>query len=310
MKIFYCTICKKVEETYTVCKRIYPYVDDIIIIHQYPYKNELSKVKPDKCHLYLTEWKDDFSWYRNQYIKRTGEIIVEKGYDINDVWMLITDCDEIPSLATLYNLKDIIHHANNMYSGKGATLITINSHDVIVKGGESSVNNSVTDNNVIHNVRLLEDYNDSEILYNHVSDSYKEMLMKYNNKLRYDGIVHHMIHGTGLKFMQAPKEYYYDHIKTETDINIRGCRNYFIGGGGVNEKTEKWKMLRKICDKYGILTWEQMKNVMDNGHIEDELLLFFINHKDDHDSHIDSELRSFYTYYDNIHHDEIIYPGL
>lgn len=298
-RIFYCTICRRAEEALTVCKRVRPYVDEIIVIYQHlAWVDIIEEFKKLNAHLYLTEWKDDFSLYRNQYILQTGEIIKEKGYDSGSVWMLITDCDEIPSIMMLDSLKHVINEANLEYSGKGATSVTFNAHDVIVKGGETGIDSVV---------RLLEDYDKDEILYNHVSDSYKEVLIKYNSRLQYSGVVHHMIHGTGLKFMRASNEYYYDHIKTEIDMHVHGCRNYFIGGGGINEKTLKWKELREICDRCSIFTWKQMKDAMMNGKIDERIKRYFISHKNDSDSHIDSELRSFYTYYSVLHPDEVIF---
>ena len=296
-RIFYCTICPYPEEALSVVKRVYDYVDEVIVIHQYPLSEHVkSEFEALNTHLYHTQWNEDFSWYRTQYIKRTGEIIStsEKGYDKNDTWMLITDCDEFPSISMLNNLKKQITKANLQNS----TIITWNSHDVFIHGEGTATPFTFIP-------RPLEDVDKNEVMSNVTSNYFKELLVKYQDRLEYRGKVHHTLCGSGLRIMQAPKEFYYDHIKTDGDLHAHGVRNYWTGGGGVQEMGSKWKEMKQIASKYGIETWEQMNRAIKIGNVPSDLKQFWIDHRNDNERNVDSELRSFYSYYFILHPDEL-----
>jgi len=293
--IFYCTICQFAEESLPNAYRVKPYVNEIVIVYNHPV---ISQVKAEfdelGATLHFVDWKEDFSFKRTQYIRKSGEIAVEKGYDKTKLWLLISDTDEFPSISLLQNLQSITAKAEL----QGSTVCTINVHDIFIKGEGTS-------NPFTFIPRPLEDIDKSEIISQNVGSYHKELLVKYNDRLTYRGKVHHTLSGTGLRNMKALPEYYYDHIKTDADLHSHGCRNWFIGGGGVQEFSEKWKMLRSITDKYGLDTWEKMEKAMKIGNIYPDILQFFIDHKDDNDRHTDSELRSFYSYYKILHSNEL-----
>lgn len=295
--VFYCTICQHPEEALPNAQRVRPYVDEIIIVYNQP--NVIEQVKSEfdglGATLHYVDWKEDFSFKRTQYIRKSGEVALQKGYDKNKLWMLITDSDEFISKSVLQNLESIITKAELSKS----TICTVNAHDYFIKG-------EGTANPFTFIPRPLEDIKKEEIIMESVSNYHKELLVKYQDRLEYKGKVHHTLHGSGLRTMQAPREYYYDHIKTDADLHPHGCRNWFIGGGGVQEFGEKWKLLRSITDKYGLDTWEKMEKVMKNGNIQQDIKQFFIDHKDDNDRHTDSELRSFYAFYNILHSREFI----
>lgn len=296
--VFYCTICQYPEEALPNTYRIRPYVNEIIIVHNHP---AISQVKTEfdelRATLHFVDWKEDFSFKRTQYIRKTGDLIKEgdtKGYRKDNTWMLISDTDEFPSISLLHNLQNIIAKAEVNKS----TICTINSHDYFIKGeGTQSPFTFIP--------RPLEDLKKEEIISKVESNYHKELLVKYQDRLEYTGKVHHTLRGSGLRIMQAPREYYYDHIKKDADLHSHGCRNWFIGGGGVQEFSSKWKELRSITDKYNIDSWEKMEKAMRIGNIPNEILQFFILHKNDNDRHTDSELRSFYSYYKILHENEL-----
>jgi len=309
--IFYCTICQYPEEALPNAYRVRPYVNEIIIVHNQPVIAQVKAEFDDLgATLHYVDWKEDFSYKRTQYIRKTGEIIKEKGfekksekksendnfcnYNKNNTWMLISDTDEFISMHLLENLNKIITKAELEKS----TVCTINSHDYLIKGEE-------TDSPFTFIPRSLEEIDKSEIISQSISNYHKELLVKYQDKLEYTGKVHHTLRGTGLKIMQAPKEYYYDHIKKDADLHSHGCRNWFIGGGGVQEFGEKWKIFRLITNKYGLDSWEKMEKAMKIGNIQSDIKQFFVDHKDDNETSSDSEIRSFYSYYDMLHHEEL-----
>lgn len=294
--IFYCTICQHPEEALLNAQRVKEYVDEIIIVH---YHSVMSQVKEEfdslGATLHQIDWKEDFSFKRTQYIKKTGEVAIQKDYDKDKLWMLITDSDEFLSINTLQNMDTLIEKAELEKS----TICTVNSHDYIIKG-------EGTANPFTFIPRPLESIDKNEIILESISNYHKELLVKYQDKLEYKGKVHHTLHGSGLRISQLPREYYYDHIKTDADLHSHGCRNWFIGGGGVQEFGEKWKQLRSITDKYGIDSWEKMERSMKNGNIHQDIKQFFIDHRNDNDRHTDSELRSFYAFYNILHSREFI----
>jgi hypothetical protein len=293
--VFYCTICENPEEALPNAQRVRPYVDELIIVHYHPamiqVKEEFDSIGAT---LHQIDWKEDFSFKRTQYIRKTGEVAVQKGYDKNKLWMLISDSDEFPSYSLLKNLDLLVTRSELSKS----TICTINAHDYMIKGEGTAYPFTFIP-------RPLELIDKNEIISHSVPTYHKELLVKYQDRLEYKGKVHHTLHGTGLKVIEAPKEYYYDHIKTDADLHSHGCRNWFIGGGGVQEFGEKWKSLRSITDKYNIDSWEKMQKSMRNGNIPSNIKQFFIDHKDDNDRHTDSELRSFYAYYKILHPREL-----
>jgi len=298
--VFYCTICQTPEESLPNAQKVKLYVDEIIIVHNQKKINEQVKAEFDElgATLHYIDWeecKENFSYKRTQYIKKSGEIARIKGYDSKKLWMLITDSDEFPSLSVLQNLDSIITKAEL----NSSTICTINSHDYIIKG-------EGTANPFTFIPRQLEDIDKKEIITGLVSNYHKELFVKYQDKLEYKGHVHHTLHGSGLRISQLPKEYYYDHIKTDADLHSHGCRNWFIGGGGVQEFSAKWKELRSITDKYGFDTWEKMEKAMKIGNIPSDIKQFFIDHRNDNDRHTDSELRSFYALYKILHSRELV----
>lgn len=295
---FYCTICQTPEEALPNVYRVRPYVNEIIIVHNHPV---ITQVKAEfdelRATLHYVDWKEDFSYKRTQYIRKSGEIIKEnseKGYNKDNTWLLVTDTDEFPGISLLQNLQSVIAKAEINKS----TVCTINVHDIFIKG-------EGTTNPFTFIPRPLEEIDKSEIISQNVGSYHKELLVKYNDRLEYRGKVHHTLSGTGLRNIQAPKDYWYDHIKTDADLHSHGCRNWFIGGGGVQEFGEKWKVLRSITNKYSLDSWEKMEKAMKIGNIHSDILQFFIEHKDDNDSHTDSELRSFYSYYKICHPKEL-----
>ncbi len=296
--VFYCTICQFAEESLPNAYRVRPYVNEIVIVYNHPVLNQVKSEFDDlSATLHQVDWKEDFSFKRTQYIRKSGEIIKgnpEKGYTKNNTWMLVTDTDEFPSISLLQNLQNVITKAEI----NSSTVCTINVHDIFIKG-------EGTPNPFTFIPRPLEEIDKSEIISHNVGNYHKELLVKYNDRLEYRGKVHHTLSGTGLKIMSAPKEYYYDHIKTNSDLHSHGCRNWFIGGGGVQEFGEKWKSMRLITNKYGLDSWEKMEKAMKVGNIPSDILQFFVEHKNDNDSHTDSELRSFYSYYKIVHPKEL-----
>mgnify|MGYP003394185384 FL=1 len=296
--VFYCTICQFAEESLPNAYRVRPYVNEIIIVHNQPVLTQVKAEFDDmSATLHQVDWKEDFSFKRTQYIRKSGEIIKEhpeKGYTKDNTWMLVSDTDEFPSIPLLSNLQNLIAKAEINKS----SICTINAHDYMIKG-------EGTPNPFTFIPRPLEDINENEIISHSISNYHKELLVKYQDRLEYTGKVHHTLRGSGLRMMQASKDYWYDHIKTDADLHSHGCRNWFIGGGGVQEFGPKWKILRSITDKYDLDSWEKMEKAMKIGNISSDILQFFVDHRDDNDTSSDSELRSFYSYYKIFHENEL-----
>jgi len=302
VNIYWCTICRHPEEALPNAKRILDYVDGEIIIHQFPLEdsddNEARKEfekMGDKVHLYHEAWTDEFSEYRTKYIEKTGEITTDKDH----TWMFVTDTDEFPSIVMLKNLKGLI----KKLSPASPNIIKFNSHDIFVKEDDRE--------RVLKNIQVPispEEIKDSgkELLSSNVSSYYKELLVKYFDTLKYKGKVHHTLVGINFNSMRAPADMYYEHIKTDIELHYHGCRNFYIGGGGIQEKTPKWQEIKRITNKHGIGNWDHMYSEMKNGNLPRELVEFFVAHKDDNDRpNVDSELRSFYTYYFFLHPEEL-----
>lgn len=272
VRLAYGTICKYLGEALENAKRVREYVDEIVIIYQFAEvdKNILDAFKALDARLYLTEWTDDFSYYRTQYLEHAREL--------NCDWVFTTDTDEYPDHALCENVRRFIQE-----SGDGARYnsIAFNSHDVAL------------------------DENGREIAMN-VSNYWKQMLFMLYPGVHYERRVHHDLIGADWVQINAPPDFFYEHKKEAIDIQRDGIRNFYIAGGGVDEYSEKWKELHQITDKHGWQRWEDFYNAMLRGNLPEDVKGWIIKHRSDNDvPHVDCEVRAFFIYYFGyLHSDE------
>jgi ubiquinone/menaquinone biosynthesis C-methylase UbiE len=140
-------------------------------------------------------------------------------------------------------------------------------------------------------------------IYHNISSYYKQLLFKIYDGVKYNRNVHHELVGHLYKEIHASDDLYYEHIKKEFDIYIRGCRNFFIAGGGVDEYCDEWKELRAI--KSCPSSWHKFRDQLISGTISNDIKNWITNHRNSNTlPHRDSEIRAFFTTYYEILHPE------
>lgn len=260
--VAYCTLTEDLKSAIPNLKTTREYVDESIVIFEYGLESDIKKLEALNITCIQKVWEDNFSKYRNYYITAAREL--------GCGWIFTSDTDEYPSTSLCINIKDLIKSADNYDS------VSFNSHDIGF------------------------DKNDIEI-YHNISSYYKQLLFKIYDGVKYNRNVHHELVGHSYKEIHASKDLYYEHVKKESDIYIRGCRNFFIAGGGVDEYCNQWKELRAIesCPN----SWHEFRDQLVSGTISNDVKSWIINYRNINTlPHRDAEIRAFFTtYYEILH---------
>ena len=284
---YQCTYEERFEQTLEGIKRMHPYVDAIVIVHDGSLSTEhmdfLANDYP-KVHLFYKPWVDDFPNYRNEALKRAAEIAKEKNALAN-LWVLVSDPDEVFCEEFL---KD--------------------THSIAERSGGGTIFNMCKINS-----------RDKWIYPDHVeeiqSTFYKDLFFKYEKVVRYVGVgkrlvdgkevLGGMVHETlsppimGWKPIFLPEKYFYTHSKTHQEITERAARNFWINGGGNNELTDDWKELRKIAKPAGFPEdWTHAREAFRRGNVPQVIKDWLVRHRSDNDRpNVDVEMRDFFTWY-------------
>lgn len=187
-------------------------------------------------------------------------------------WVLVSDPDELFNETFCKVIRGLITRAEE----QGFDMICINSHDINLDTGEE-----------------------------HVSDFFKNLLFKKYPTTKYGGKVHEQMYPAYMA-VHAPKECFYQHVKTDAEVWERAARNFHIAGGGINlmEKNPKWIEWRKLTDKYGLKTWNDMRAICRRGNLPQDLKDWLVAHRNDNDDNSDSEVREFFKWYFDVLHPE------
>ncbi len=278
----------RLEQTKECVRRVSPYVDRIVIVqNDYGPQDEEQLEEISKCvntQIIHKPWIDHFSAYRNRYLSA-----------VSDGWVLVSDPDEWFSPDTCKTLREFIQDSK---FGSAYNVVAFNAVDTFYS----------------------DDYK-TKLASNRSSTWFKQLLFKYYPGLYYSGasggIVHEqLIHppGVRVKAINASPECYYEHVKSKFEQTFRGVRNFWIGGGGINDMGKHfpdWKMLhdRMFLD-HGVTSWNQFNDALKAGTIPDWLKQWIRDHKDYQDSPesvnpLSSEVRELYMlYFDYYHPDQ------
>jgi len=273
-KIAYCMMIygEREDEVRQCIERVRPYVDRIVLIEDGSLKSEFYRWLQERgCELYYKKWEDNFSDYRNEYLKRVGE------KDRGNIWVLVSDPDELFDEVFLKDLRKIIKDSKNgiLYNS-----LLINSHDrtIYPDGREETV----------------------------ISDFFKQLCFKYNRGLKYIGSPHEMLLGY-FRAIRLDRKYYYTHTKTPFLVWERASRNFHIAGGGNNlrEKNPIWKEYRNIVESLGLSEWTKMREYLRNGNIDQRIKDYLIKYRNrNFIPDADEELRNYFKWYFEYLHPE------
>jgi hypothetical protein len=242
--------------------RVRSYVDRAIVITDGSLSKEFKEWATKEMHaeVHYRRWNDDFSANRNFATSK-----ISKG------WMIWSDPDELFCVAFLKALRKIIEESND---GKKYNSCRINSHDVELDA---------------------EGNRKSDLK----SSWYKQLLVKVYPGVKWTGTPHEALLGPW-KSVQLPDDYFYEHFKTHKEVCERAARNFWIGGGGNNERTPKWHELMEIAKFHGWdeKRWPVVRELFRDGNVPQEFKDWLVKHRSDNDRpNVDCEIRDFFTWY-------------
>jgi len=175
-------------------------------------------------------------------------------------------------------------------SVKSSARLLINSHDILIK----------------------EDGTKEES----VSDFFKNLIFKYDEGVRYEGVgevkeVHEELKlPPGTKVAALPKKYYYEHVKYWHEVWERAARNVFIAGGGnnVGTRNKAWPKLRQICDELGLDTWPKAREYFRKGNIDPRLKEWLWENRQDGWDYEHEMMEFGRWYFEYLHPEEAKFP--
>jgi len=264
------TYGERINQTLECLRRVSPYVDRIIIVCDDVTEDQVNEMKEYGAEVYVTPWKDDFAWYKNECLRRcnTGD------------WLVISDSDEFFCDEFCRDLKKIISDAER----DGYTMLLINSHDHShQEDGTVSIG---------------------------ISSYYKRVIIRKTPICRYIGTgvaknLHEYLHVDG-KEKALDNKYYYEHHKEWHQVWERAARDVYMGGGGfsVGRNNPKWYPLREICKNVGIKDWVEMRDYMRKGNIDQRIKDWMIENRRDGFDYQHEMMEMFRWYFEYLHPEE------
>ena len=274
MKTTYCLLTlNRIEELQKVVRHTSPWVDRTIIIDGMSTDGSMEWLQSEECkrlnvdykfipqHLY--QYGNHNPDKRNPYIEMAG----------SDGWLLVMDTDEFLEEAALCKLKELaIDAEKNGYDG-----IKFLPHDIWT-------------------------YKDGHIHDKVHTNWWAPMFWKSYPGQHYEGHTHVRIVRPGARDNWLSTSYYYKHIKDEYRLWRNSTQNYWttIGVATNNTKDSTWENFHNIMRRYNFLDWHLLDKEMDKGYLPEEIVHWFIQHRDADNP----EERSWFVYYLILKHPE------
>jgi len=252
-KITYCTICLDNEmEVLARINEAEPYVDKVVVVDGGSEDRTMDVLTKFQFSTYMPVtikqmlWKDDWSGQRNNCLKEVEDYS----------WVLSSDTDEKFSNRTFQRLRALVEMSEQAIK-----------YDLFW----------------MQSITVELDYKDVEV--SRMKDQYwKAQLFFKEPETHFEGIMHERL------FRTATEEHYnqlrtrdtYEHIKKYGVVWLRGHRNFFINGGGLNlrEKQPLWLPFRQmIKDITGIESWHELNRYYIQGNIDQRIKDWFVDYR-------------------------------
>lgn len=261
----------RIPQTVECLKRVSPYVDRIVLVQE-DFRDQDEERLEEQANgtpiqIIYKPWLDCFSCQRNRYLSA-----------VQDGWVLISDPDEWFNPVALRMLRELVEHSA---FGSRYNIVAFNSHDTT----------------------YTDDYKSK--IESHASGWWKQLLYKYYPGMHYTGIVHEAMlfpPDLHIRGVPAPPDAWYEHVKTKAEVTERGVRNFFTGGGGVNDQGREfpaWKELRaRLLLEHGIETFKQFNDYLKAGNIAPWLAEWIVKYRNWNErAWMGSEVRQMWHYY-------------
>jgi glycosyltransferase involved in cell wall biosynthesis len=256
--------------------RVLPYVDKIILVDggsvddSIVYFRNLEKEEP-KLEFYLCPWRDNFPMQRNKYLQHVPE----------GNWVIVSDPDEL-------FLEDTCKEWRRLADEAEAEKLEWNGYSFrandITLSGEKVVCSSKPENS-----------RKPLMFWKYSSTKYLEERNPHEQLVCAEG------------YRYKSTDLFYQHLKQDRVTWVRGCRNFFIGGGGPNLGASNpiWMPFRElVVRKTRITKWDEFNNYLIRGSIDKDIKQKFIEFRLITGFDGSSELRECYKYYFRILHPE------
>lgn len=271
-KIVYCMAIygERYIQVLACLNRVRTYVDRcVIVVDDSVTEDEKIQLRQWGCSIRYRKWDNHFSKQRNEYLEGVNE----------GEWVLVSDPDELHSQSLMDDLKKIVTQAEE----REINILGINAHDITTE-----LDGTLTET---------------------VSNWHKQLLFKFEEGVRYVGVVHEtLLPGVhGWRAADLDKHYYYEHIKSMVEIKERGARNVFCGGGGNNvlDKNPMYIELHAWANTHGIKDWAEIRKLVRfHPHHSDqwkELRDIIVKHRNDSGWDWENESRDFFLWCKALH---------
>jgi len=273
-KIYYCQITyNRLRETIKSVNAVLPYVDEVIVIDggsvddTIVYMRNWEKIE-SKIKFFVCRWQDNFPKQRNKYLEK-----------IQEGWAVVSDPDEIFPESTAKEFRTLTKLSD-------CDGFAFRARDITLRG--------------------------EEVVSDTYSDFHKPLMFRvYGSDTRYDenrNPHETLIRLSGAKYnFRQMSELEYQHIKQQDVIWVRGARNFFIGGGGMNLGANNgiWLPFRELVfRKTRIKTWDDFYKYLTAGSIDKEIKDWMVRHMHEDGYDGASEVREMYKCYFRIFHPE------
>lgn len=268
--ITYCMMTQnRLVETMNNVQRVLPFVDQVVVVDGGSIDDSIFYMrnwaeKEPKLKFFLSAWRDDFSWQRNNYLKHVPD----------NTWALVSDPDEIFSDDILQNLPALVDIAES----SGKNMIGFQCRSVSYKGP----------------VRVWEN----------LDTYWKRLLFKKFHGTAYQGNPHehlvnhsHQIMDTRLVYEHVKQENVIWH-RGARNMFVGG------GGPNLGQNNPRWVSLRNLCAELGVHTWHQYDQYLIKGNIDQRIKDLLVSFKDLDGWDGSSEHREMYRLYFEIYHPE------
>lgn len=277
----------RLHELKLVVARMRSHVDHLIYVDGGSIDDSILWARNEGLDVVLSPWSDNFPAQRNKYVERARELGVE--------FLWVSDTDEVYCEELARSVRSLSEFAVQC----DFTGYLIRSVDVTMLGEREHSRRDAT----------------GEAAWR------KPLAFRITPGMRYQPAgrgpleerapVHEeIVFGEGetfKAFAPLPDRFWYEHRKQLGALAVRGARNFYIGGGGDNERPQKWRDFRSIISRTwpGTLpSWHEFERAMIADRIGWQVEEWIDAHRHDDERGGDSEVRELYLYFFRILHPE------
>ena len=282
---FGCMGQNRLHELRLVVERTKPHVDHFIYVDGGSIDGSLLWARNAGLDVVLSPWSDNFPAQRNKYVQRARDL----GCD----WLWVSDTDELYCEELAKSVRVLSEFAEAQdFAG-----LSIRSVDVTMAGDREHSRRDAAGEHAWH--KPLAFKLTPGVKYQPAGTGPVEQRAPVHEEI----VFGHEERFRG--FTPLPDRFWYTHSKQLGELAVRGARNFYIGGGGDNERPQKWQDFRALVSRYWpgpLPSWHDFERAMIAGEVGLRVEDWIDDHRHDDERGGDSEVRELYLYYFRILH--------